>query len=317
MKAAATAGCVGDDAVLSLSQEEGLPQTVRTLLGDVYRAKLGIFGGPAGAVSRAVNLAGATAAAIAPTPRRRIPGRGRLQQASPPPPALMAGESDDDGGGGGNGGSSLALHKSAKQWLEKCVNSSAIEILLPSSEYWRTRLHFRFYKHLECVLKRYGSTAKTALDVGSSLPPYLIALPWLTSRTILGPRFAGNVGKGGKEILSIKRIEEKFGVVAIQADFEEWQPAEGTQTLYDLVLCSEVVEHVPRPKEFVRKLLSHAKLLVLSVPYKWAACENTKCHHLNNKITRDKIASWAGRQPTAYDIVEEESGEQRIICVYR
>ena len=40
------------------------------------------------------------------------------------------------------------------------------------------------------------------------------------------------------------------------------------------------------------------------------------CHHVSNKITRDKIASWAGRQPHAYDIVEEESGEQRIICVY-
>ena len=35
---------------------------------------------------------------------------------------------------------------------------------------------------------------------------------------LLGPRFAGNVGTGGKEILSLRRIEEKFGVKAVNAE---------------------------------------------------------------------------------------------------
>ena len=216
-------------------------------------------------------------------------------------------------------------------WLEKCVNTSTIASALPSSEYWRGRRDYALYKHLHCVLQRYAGTAKSALDVGSSLPPYLNALSWLQRRTILGPRFAGNVGKGGVELLSTKRIAEKFGVHAIQADFLEWDPptargghnapasADDTapSPAYDLVLCSEVVEHVAMPREFVRKLLQVGRVVVLAVPYKWAPCDDTKCHHVNNKITRDKIATWAGRQPHAYDIVEEESGEQRIICVYR
>lgn len=198
--------------------------------------------------------------------------------------------------------------------LDACVNASSIASALPSSEYWRERRHYAFYKHLKCVLERYAGSARTALDVGSSVPPYLNALPWIKSRSILGPRFAGNVKSGGGEMHTTQRIAEKYGVSAIQADFLEW---EAPPTPFDLVLCSEVVEHVPKPRDFVRKLLRTGKVVVLAVPYKWDPCDSaSKCHHLNNKISRDKIASWAGRQPHAYDIVDESSGEQRIICVY-
>ena len=44
--AAAKAGCTDADAVLSLGSESGLPRSIRSLLQDVYRPKLGIFGGP-------------------------------------------------------------------------------------------------------------------------------------------------------------------------------------------------------------------------------------------------------------------------------
>jgi hypothetical protein len=77
-----------------------------------------------------------------------------------------------------------------------------------------------------------------------------------------------------------------------------------------------VIYHIATPREFVRKLLAIGDLVVLSVPYRWEKC-NDGCHHKQNRITRDKIAAWAGRQPLAYDIVEESSGERRIICVYR
>ena len=167
---------------------------------------------------------------------------------------------------------------------------------------------------------------------------------WLRERTILGPRFAGNVGKGGGELLSLQRIESKFHVRAISADFAAWTPpppriaadardgaASRTSSSsqqppsqplralppFDLVLCSEVVEHVGEPEAFVRKLLLLARVVVLAVPYKWERCDsNTKCHHVNNMITREQISRWAGGAPLAYDIAVEPSGEQRIICVF-
>lgn len=228
----------------------------------------------------------------------------------------------DTSGGGGSIGSSLALHRSARKWLDGCVNTSTLESALPSSEYWRERKAFRFYKDLHCVIERYAKTAKSALDVGSSLPPFINTLPWIGTKVILGPRFAGNVGKGGKEILSLQRIEAKFGVKAIKADFlawqppNDWQPVPGALPLYDLILCSEVVEHVESPSVFVRKLLAMGRVVVLSVPYLWDGCDHTRCHHKTNKISRQKIESWAGRPPQAFDIVEEANGDRRIICVY-
>jgi len=231
--------------------------------------------------------------------------------------------------------SGLALHKSAKRWLDSCVNGSAAILgsRLPSSEYWRERRSYLIYRHQFCILMRYAPRAASVLDVGSALPPFVNALTWIQQRTILGPRFAGNVAKGGGDLFSIERIRTKFNVTAVQADFLEWQPpgwevAQAPFTLahaaapktvppvFDLVLCSEVIEHIATPREFVRKLLAIGDLVVLSVPYRWEKC-NDGCHHKQNRITRDKIAAWAGRQPLAYDIVEESSGERRIICVYR
>jgi hypothetical protein len=254
--------------------------------------------------------------------RKRAPTKMPPIEPSPPPPPSSNGASR--GGGRARAEekatSSLALHRSARKWLEGCVNASSLETALPSSEYWRERRSFRFYKHLLCIIQRYAHAAKSALDVGSSLPPFLNALPWIQQKAIVGPRFAGNVGKGGKEILSLPRIEAKFGVTAHQADFLAWQPERGGATtpgpLYDLIICSEVVEHVEQPSAFVRKLLALGRVVVLSVPYMWEACDNTQCHHKTHKITRQRIEAWAGRSPQAFDIVEEASGDRRIICVY-
>ena len=227
----------------------------------------------------------------------------------------------------------IALHRSARRWLDACVNRSAplLDARLPSSEYWRERRFYRLYQHQHCVLSRYAPAATSVLDVGSALPPFVNTLDWVRRRAILGPRFAGNVAKNGSDLFTIERIRSKFHVEAIQADFLEWTPPGWTAPdqhrrraapayqapPFDLVLCSEVVEHIDAPREFVRKLLAVGSIVVLSVPYKWAGCDNTRCHHKQNHITRDKIAAWAGRRPLAYDIVQEASGEKRIICIYR
>lgn len=231
---------------------------------------------------------------------------------------------DEDAAFGLTATSSVALHRSprARRWLDSCVNGSAVERLasLRSSEYWRERRLFLFYRHLYCLLYHYAPSATTVLDVGSALPPFVGCLSWIKRRTILGPKFAGNVAKHGGELFSIGRIQTKYNVSALHADFLAWTPPSWPplgygEPQYDLVLCTEVIEHVERPRDFVQKLLALGHVVVLSVPYRWESCEH-KCHHKQNKITREKIASWAGRQPLAYDVVEEASGDQRILAVY-
>ena len=65
----------------------------------------------------------------------------------------------------------------------------------------------------------------------------------------------------------------------------------------------------------MQKLLGLGAVVVLSVPYRWDACDG--CHHAHNGISLAQIAQWAGRKPFAYDVVRESGGDERIICVFR
>ena len=47
LEAAQAAGCTQYDSVLSLGREPGVPPSIRSLFDDVFRLKLGVFGGPA------------------------------------------------------------------------------------------------------------------------------------------------------------------------------------------------------------------------------------------------------------------------------
>ncbi|KAL3904303.1 MAG: hypothetical protein SGPRY_011337 [Prymnesium sp.] len=251
-------------------------------------------------------------------------GEGSSLPTTPPPVAAKeagqrAAPSNRSGG--------IPLHKNSRVWLERCVNGTTLNEEVANSEYWRQRRHYIFYKHLPCIVWRYAAKARSVVDVGSAVPPFVNTLAWIENKTILGPRFAGNVAKGGSERYSFERIETKYAIFiyssrtsscpdlkgfvvaspssyltqlfvvahfqsfASQADFLDWP---STHPAVDLVLCFE-------PEVFVRKLLLTAPVVVLSV----------------HSITREMISGWAGRQPDAYDLIKEASGEQRIVCVYR
>ena len=217
-------------------------------------------------------------------------------------------------------GEPAPLHKRSEGgWLSKCTRAFKVPADLGKSEYWRERKSFYYYKHLHCVVRQYAAGANVAIDVGSALPPFINTFDWIPHRVILGPYFAGNVAKDGGGIhgnrsLALHRIEAKYGVRAIEADFATWEvPPE--LSLFDLVVCSEEVEHITKAAPFVQKLLSLGLVVVLSVPYRWAACNG--CHHAHNDISLSQIVQWAGRRPFAYDVVKESNGDERIICVFR
>ena len=57
----------------------------------------------------------------------------------------------------------------------------------------------------------------------------------------------------------------------VTADFMEYElPNDNTK--FDLLLCSQVLEHVPNPKPFLKKLLSTAKTCIISIPFNWKPC---------------------------------------------
>lgn len=101
------------------------------------------------------------------------------------------------------------------------------------------------------------------------------------------------------------------GVESITSNFLEYTPEEH----FDLVTCFQVLEHVPDPVAFARKLLEIGSTVVVSVPYKWA---KGRCkHHLHDPVTERKMKKWFGRRPDFSYLATELTGVKRLINVYR
>jgi 2-polyprenyl-3-methyl-5-hydroxy-6-metoxy-1,4-benzoquinol methylase len=71
----------------------------------------------------------------------------------------------------------------------------------------------------------------------------------------------------------------------VQADFYNYVPKEK----FDLVICNQVMEHVPDPARFAAKLLEVGHVVIASVPYLWPS---NAFGHLHHNITHDQLVSW-------------------------
>jgi hypothetical protein len=152
---------------------------------------------------------------------------------------------------------------------------------------------------------------------------YLAAAQQICQRFCPGPRSVLDVGSNGTPILEwfrgahrltsvdIHRPYEAPGIESACADFLEWAPGEH----FELVTCLQVLEHVPEPERFARKLLDSGSIVVASVPYKWGkrACRE----HIHDPVDETKMLSWFGREPAHSQIATEPHGIRRLIQVYR
>jgi 2-polyprenyl-3-methyl-5-hydroxy-6-metoxy-1,4-benzoquinol methylase len=80
------------------------------------------------------------------------------------------------------------------------------------------------------------------------------------------------------------------------------------------VTCFQVLEHVPDPAAFARKLKELGRVLIVSVPYKW---EKGKCKsHLHDPVDEAKMLAWFEREPDFSYIATELKKVTRLIQVY-
>jgi hypothetical protein len=98
------------------------------------------------------------------------------------------------------------------------------------------------------------------------------------------------------------------GVETVVADFYDYDP----DGLFDLVLCLQVLEHLPRPRPFAHKLLRIGRTVIISVPYRWPAHEHGS--HLHDPVDEAKLRRWTGAEPVETSIVDD--GKQRLVAVY-
>ena len=81
---------------------------------------------------------------------------------------------------------------------------------------------------------------------------------------------------------------------------------------FDVLVCSQVLEHVEDPKLFLSKIFKSAKVKIFSVPFKW----NEMAGHLHDNIDKKKFLSWFPCKPAEVEIVEESNGAKRIVGVW-
>ncbi|MGH2961616.1 MAG: class I SAM-dependent methyltransferase [Solirubrobacterales bacterium] len=159
--------------------------------------------------------------------------------------------------------------------------------------YWATRRDFAYYREVVHLARGHAPAGGAVLDVGANETEVLERLDWF----------------GRRVAVDVREIPSRPGVEAIVADFEEFEP----DAPFDLVLCLQVLEHIPDPAPFARRLLDCARIAIVSVPYRWPGWVTDE--HLHDPVDAAKLRRWTARDPIAAKVVED-LGMERLISVY-
>jgi hypothetical protein len=163
------------------------------------------------------------------------------------------------------------------------------------SRYWVVRKDLLYNRVAQSLAEAFCEAAQSVLDVGSGACPSLDWLPNVPKRVSVDLRtpYAGP------------------GVTPVIADFLEWEPGE----LFDVVMCLQVLEHIPRADLFARRLLAVAKTAIVSVPYRWTPGRVRT--HVQDPVDEAKLFSWFGREPNfSYVCHEVKTDAARLVVVY-
>jgi hypothetical protein len=170
---------------------------------------------------------------------------------------------------------------------------------MPSS-YFKERKDAIYLFAAKQICKKYAPHPQSVIDVGSNQTPIL---EWFRDGQALDtPRLTS---------LDLRKPYEAPGIESVALDLMKYRP----ESIYDLVTCFQVMEHVPDPSSFGKKLLTLGKVIVVSVPYKWTkgSCE----YHLHDPVTSTLLESWMGTSPKFKYIARELNKKERLIHVYQ
>jgi SAM-dependent methyltransferase len=155
---------------------------------------------------------------------------------------------------------------------------------LDKRTYWEKRQDALYLHAARISCRRFGGKPQSVIDVGSNGTPTLEWHRKTASRLVS---------------VDLRNPYSAEGVESIKTDFLAFEAPDQ----FDLVTCFQVLEHVPDPAAFAKKLLTLGKVVIISVPYKWPA---GKCkEHPNDPVDEVKLRRWFGREPT-YSYLSKE-----------
>jgi hypothetical protein len=166
-----------------------------------------------------------------------------------------------------------------------------------SGRYWAERADMLYYRYVDFIVRTVGAEAGSLIDVGTGGCPYLEWFDWIPERVSfdLAAPYRSEAVRGIEGDLMAHRFERRF----------------------DLCTCLQVLEHVPDPAPFARRLQAIARRVIVSVPLGWP--EGRTAGHVHDPVTKDKLQGWMGRRPNYVVQVREPfrgAKARRLIAVY-
>jgi hypothetical protein len=164
------------------------------------------------------------------------------------------------------------------------------------AKYWGKRKSSIYLFAARQICARECGKPSSVIDVGSNATP---TLEWHR--------------KAGARLVSLdlRRPYVAEGVESVTCDFLQYDP----ECRFDLVTCFQVLEHVPEPAAFARKLIQIGEVAIVSVPYKWK--KGSSRNHLHDPVDERKMKKWFGRDPDFAYVARELNSVGRLIHVYR
>ena len=166
------------------------------------------------------------------------------------------------------------------------------------SQYWEDRRDAIYLFVVKQICKKFSPSPSSVIDIGSNGTP---TLEWFRTDSANVNRLVS---------LDLRNPYVSPGVESIKMNLMNYQPTD----TFDLVTCLQVLEHVPDPTAFGRKLLDLGRIVIVSVPYRWpkGACK----YHIHDPVTSALLQQWMGKQPKFKYIAKELNNKERLIHVY-
>jgi SAM-dependent methyltransferase len=166
-----------------------------------------------------------------------------------------------------------------------------------SGRYWRRRSDMLYYQYFRFIVRCIASDASSMLDVGSGNSPYLEWFDWIPERVSV-------------DLATPYQSEAVRGIEGNIFNLKFEQP-------FDICSCMQVLEHVPEPEPFARRLLELGRIVLISVPHKWPQGSNPL--HVNDPVDINSLEKWFGRKANYHIVVREpfhaKKGE-RLFAIY-